>query len=261
MFPVNLKQILTQPLYAASSLVLGVSAFAMGWGVGNSDLVQAQTSTLNNNQPGSIGNNSDGNVIAPIGNQNANQNQSNPNNIINVPNVYPLQTPLVAPVNTENDFGLNFSLGMNTLDARNMTAFIGVIYQPGRTNSHVARMTRLSKETEILEQQKKLLEAQVSLLQQQAEEAKLRVEQLRQVQSSSGGTGGVKPRPALPSSNQPNNVPPNMVRPNVAPKSLWNSFTPINDEQSEVSMEQLSTSNFNATGSMGGLLPTVQDGR
>lgn len=145
--------------------------------------VQAQTSTSNNSQPASIGSNSFDNVISPINNQNNNQSQANPNNIINVPNIYPLQTPLVAPVNTENDFGMNFSLGVNTLDSSNVTAYIGVIFQPGRTDSHLARMQRLSKETDLLDQQKRLLEAQVALLQQQVEEAKLRVEQIRKEQT------------------------------------------------------------------------------
>lgn len=99
--------------------------------------VQAQTSTSNNSQPASIGSNSFDNVISPINNQNNNQSQANPNNIINVPNIYPLQTPLVAPVNTENDFGMNFSLGVNTLDSSNVTAYIGVIFQPGRDRKSV----------------------------------------------------------------------------------------------------------------------------
>ncbi len=247
----HLRQILVSPIhivssYIVSGLVLSTLS-AMGWvmGYGGSDLVHAQTSTINNNQPGTIGSNSNNNVIAPTSNQNANQNQSNPNNIINVPNIYPLQTPLVAPVNTENDFGLNFSLGMNTLDSRNMTAFIGVIYQPGRTDSHLARMNRLNKETAILEQQKKLLEAQVSLLQQQAEEARLRVEQLRQSQ------------------NQGSNPPSNLVRPNTGTKSMWSSFLPLNSESPETNGDSsnATTSNFNTIGSMGGMFPAVTDGR
>jgi hypothetical protein len=246
-----LRQTLSHPVhivsgYIVNGLILGtLSAIGWGMGYGGNDLVHAQTSTINNNQPGTIGNNSSNNVIAPTSNQNANQNQSNPNNIINVPNIYPLQTPLVAPVNTENDFGLNFSLGMNTLDSRNVTAFIGVIYQPGRTDSHLARMNRLNKETAILEQQKKLLEAQVSLLQQQAEEARLRVEQLRQSQ------------------NQGSNAPANLVRPNTGSKSMWSSFVPLNVESSETNsgFSTTSTSNFNTIGSMGGMFPTVTDGR
>lgn len=171
----------------AKGFLLSIITFATNFGLTSYlvtvDGIQAQTSTSNNSQPASIGDNSDANLISPINNQNNNQSQANPNNIINVPNIYPLQTPLVAPVNTENDFGMNFSLGVNTLDSSNVTAYIGVIFQPGRTDSHLARMQRLSKETDLLDQQKRLLEAQVALLQQQVEEAKLRVEQIRKEQT------------------------------------------------------------------------------
>ncbi len=243
------------PMITSRSLLLWAVG-VVSWGVVGTS-VHAQTSNITNNQPGTIGANSNNNVIAPTSNQNANQNQSNPNNIINVPNIYPLQTPLVAPVNTENDFGLNFSLGMNTLDARNMTAFIGVIYQPGRTDSHLARMNRLNKETAILEQQKRLLEAQVSLLQQQAEEARLRVEQLRRYQGQGSASGGTIP---------------NVVRPNSGAKGMLNGLPTLNglnnglnSEASEVNGELFnainSTNNLSSTGSMGGIFPTVPDGR
>lgn len=207
----------------AKKFVLLIIAFVTNLGLSShlfTDVeIQAQTSTSNNSQPGSIGNNSDANLISPINNQNNNQSQANPNNIINVPNIYPLQTPLVAPVNTENDFGFNFSLGVNTLDSSNVTAYVGLIFQPGRTDSHLARMQRINKETDLLDQQKKLLEAQVALLQQQVEEAKLRVDQIRREQSTGGAKNNLSSTlpQNLPSSTQ---LPRTFVKPTNANESI-----------------------------------------
>ncbi len=126
------------------------------------------------NQDSAIGNNSSFNNV----NQNALQNQ----NEVRFPDrvVYPLDYPIYTPVNTENDFGFNFSAGVNTLDSSNVTLFVGFIFQPGRTASHQARMERLRKETALLEVQKQTMEAQLSLLQKQVEEAELRLQRLRQ---------------------------------------------------------------------------------
>jgi hypothetical protein len=127
---------------------------------------------VNSTNDSAIGNNSNQNNV----NQNANQNQ----NIINNPDriVYPLDGNFYTPVNTENDFGFNFSAGVNTLDASNVTLYLGVIFQPGRTADHNARMNRLRKETEILEVQKKTLEARLLLLQKQVKDAGLQLEKL-----------------------------------------------------------------------------------
>ncbi len=57
-------------------------------------------------------------------------------------------------MNTENDFGFNISAGVNTVDANNVTVYIGFIFQPGRTNSHKIRMQKIIKETELLETKK-----------------------------------------------------------------------------------------------------------
>jgi hypothetical protein len=120
-----------------------------------------------------IGNNSDQNNV----NQNANQNQ----NILNYPDrlIRPLDGNFYTPVNTENDFGFNFSAGVNTLDSSNVTLYVGVIFQPGRTADHNARMNRLRKETEILEVQKQTLEARLLLLQKQVKDAGLQLEKLQ----------------------------------------------------------------------------------
>ncbi|MDP5338189.1 MAG: hypothetical protein NWQ28_06400 [Nodularia sp. (in: cyanobacteria)] len=62
--------------------------------------------------------NSDSTVNGNFNNVFQTPNQNNAENIneFNVPNIYPLDHPLNTPVNTENDFGLNMSVGMNTLD-------------------------------------------------------------------------------------------------------------------------------------------------
>lgn len=132
---------------------------------------QAQVDQTSNNDS-AIGNNSNQNNV----NQNANQNQ----NITNYPErvIRPLDGNFYTPVNTENDFGFNFSAGVNTLDTSNVTLYLGVIFQPGRTADHTARMTRLRKETEILEVQKQTLEARLVLLQKQVKDAGLQLEKL-----------------------------------------------------------------------------------
>jgi hypothetical protein len=127
---------------------------------------QVDQTTINDS---AIGNNSNQNNV----NQNANQNQ----NLINYPDhvISPLNGNFYTPVNTENDFGFNFSAGINTLDSSNVTLYMGVIFQPGRTDSHNARMVRLRKETELLEVQKQTLEARLILLQKQVKDAGLQL--------------------------------------------------------------------------------------
>ncbi len=139
--------------------------------------VLAQSTT--NNQPTTVGDNSSNNLIDNRPVQNANSNTGNSNNI-NIPNIYPLQNSLSAPVNTENDFGLNASVGVNTLDSSNVTVYLGFVYQPGRTDDHNHRMARLRKETEVLETNKKLAQTQLSLLEQQIAETKFRLQQAQQ---------------------------------------------------------------------------------
>lgn len=135
----------------------------------------AQTATSNQNS--SVGSNSSFNQVLQ-------NNPQVPVNSINtttiqVPNIYPLQNLPNAYVNTENDFGMNLSVGVNTLDASNVTVYLGLIYQPGRSADHQARMARLRKETEVLEVQKKNMETNLTLLQKQIEEANLRLQKLQ----------------------------------------------------------------------------------
>jgi hypothetical protein len=136
----------------------------------------AQSSQQNNNQNSNIGNNSDGNLVL----QNANQNNSQSRAEVNFPNVFPLDNPINTPVNTENDFGLNLSVGVNTLDSSNVTVYMGIIFQPGRTEDHKNRMNRLRAETEVLESQKQVSQAQLQLLQKQIAEAEILLQRLQQ---------------------------------------------------------------------------------
>jgi hypothetical protein len=128
---------------------------------------------LSSTQPTTIGNTSSGNVIDNRPVQNA--------NVINIPSttISPLQNSLITPVNTENDFGLSASVGLNTLDSSNVTVFLGISFQPGRTNDHNTRMAKIRKETEVLESNRKLAQSQLTLLEQQIAESKIRLQQLQ----------------------------------------------------------------------------------
>jgi hypothetical protein len=128
----------------------------------------AQTS----NQTSNIGNASNSNVVQ----------QSNPQNnqAVNFPNVYPLNPVIQNPVNTENDLGVNFGAGVNTLDSRNVTIYLGITYQPGRTDDHNARMARLKTETQLLEIEKQSAQAKLDLLKKQVTEQELRLQKLQQ---------------------------------------------------------------------------------
>jgi hypothetical protein len=127
----------------------------------------AQTS----NQTSNIGNASSSNVVQ----------QSNPQNnqSVNFPNVYPLNPVIQNPVNTENDLGVNFGAGVNTLDSRNVTIYLGITYQPGRTDDHNARMARLKTETQLLEIEKQSAQAKLDLLKKQVAEQELRLQKLQ----------------------------------------------------------------------------------
>ncbi|EFA72289.1 ATP synthase B chain(Subunit I) [Raphidiopsis brookii D9] len=126
-------------------------------------------------------NNGDANNVFNSPNQNFNE--------FTVPNIYPLDNSINTPVNTENDFGLNLSMGVNTLDSRNVTVYLGLIFQPGRTYSHTVRMNRINKETELLEVQRKIAEAKLQLLQKQVSEAEMKLQKLQEPGSEPPPTG------------------------------------------------------------------------
>jgi hypothetical protein len=131
----------------------------------------AQTS----NQTSNIGNNSAGNTVQQSNPQN---NQTN-NQQVNFPNIYPLNPVIQNPVNTENDLGVNFGAGVNTLDSRNITIYLGITYQPGRTDDHNARMARLRSETQLLEIEKQSAQTRLDLLKKQVAEQELRLQKLQ----------------------------------------------------------------------------------
>lgn len=134
----------------------------------------AQSTEQNANPSSSV--EGDFNNVFQVPNQNNAQN-SNVNEF-NVPNIYPLDNPIYTPPNPENDFGFNMSVGVNTLDASNVTVYFGLIYQPGRTNAHNYRMERLKTETELLGVQKEIAEAELQLLQQKIRAAELKLQNL-----------------------------------------------------------------------------------
>jgi hypothetical protein len=143
----------------------------------------SQAQTANSNQNSSVGDNSNGNTNAQT-NQNNNLSNSQNNGQsnsqqINYPSI-PLSPVIQNPINTENDFGLNLGGALNTIDGRNMTLYLGITYQPGRTDDHNARMAKLKSETELLESQKQITQAQLDMLKKQVAEQEIR---LRRMQS------------------------------------------------------------------------------
>ena len=100
----------------------------------------------------------DSNNVIQILNQNNIQN--NNDNEIELRAI----TPLVSPPNTENDFGFNLSVGVNQSET---TAYVGVIFQPGRTDAHQTRMQHLQGQIELLKTQTQVAEAKLILLQRQ----------------------------------------------------------------------------------------------
>jgi hypothetical protein len=107
----------------------------------------------------------------------SNGGQSNTQSI-NYPYI-PLSPNIQNPVNTENDFGLNFGGALNTYDGRNTTLYLGITYQPGRTDDHNARMAKLKSETQLLESQKQTTQAQLELLKKQVAEQELRLQRMQ----------------------------------------------------------------------------------
>ena len=95
------------------------------------------------------------NNVIQIPNQNNIQN--NNHNAIELSNI----APLVSPPNTENDFGFNLSIGVNQSET---TAYVGVIFQPGRTKAHQLRVQRLEQQIELLETQTQIADKKLKLI-------------------------------------------------------------------------------------------------
>ncbi len=154
-----------------SSLLLGASAS------------QAQDSTtVNSFQEPIFASGASNNNYTPNSNQNVQNGQSNNQNI-NYPSI-PLSPVIQNPVNTENDFGLNLGAALNTIDGRNTTIYLGITYQPGRTDDHNARMAKLKSETQVLESQKQITLTQLQLLKQQVAEQEMRLQRMRSREQS-----------------------------------------------------------------------------
>jgi hypothetical protein len=144
--------------------------------------------TSPSNQTSNVGDNSPGNTVVQTNPQNNNSQSNGQANSqqITYPSI-PLSPVIQNPVNTENDFGLNIGAALNTIDGRNNTVYLGVVYQPGRTDDHNARMAKLKSETQVLEVQKQITQTQLELLKKQVSEQEIR---LRRMQPS----GQVLPR-------------------------------------------------------------------
>jgi hypothetical protein len=156
-----------------STAVLVVS----GLFIGNSGS-QAQTTTTST-PSSSIGDNGFQNSVIQANPQNSNsQNGQSNSQSINYPSI-PLSPVIQNPVNTENDFGLNLGAALNTIDGRNTTIYLGITYQPGRTDDHNARMAKLKSETQVLESQRQITQTQLELLKKQVTEQELRLKRLQ----------------------------------------------------------------------------------
>lgn len=156
-------------LSAATLIVFGV--------LGGANISQAQIGEAVQNA--TIGDNSSGN-INDQNNQNNNLSNGQTNNQQITYPAIPLSPVIQNPVNTENDFGLNFGGALNTIDGRNATIYLGITYQPGRTDDHNARMAKLKSETQLLESQKQVTQSQLDLLKQQVAEQEIRIKRMQQ---------------------------------------------------------------------------------
>ncbi|PSB56108.1 hypothetical protein [Chamaesiphon polymorphus] len=165
-----LKKYLSTAVLVVSGLVVSASGS------------HAQTSSPAN-QTSTIGDNSGGNTVVQTNPQNNNSQTTGSNNGNNsqsiiYPNI-PLSPVIQNPINTENDFGLNFGGALNTYDGRNITLYLGITYQPGRTDDHNARMAKLKSETQLLESQRQATQTQLELLKKQVAEQELRLQRMR----------------------------------------------------------------------------------
>jgi hypothetical protein len=162
------------------SKYLSTTALIISWLLLGTSISQAQTA--NSTQDSFVGDNSSGNSNAQNNqNNNLSNGQTNSQQInYNYPSI-PLSPVIQNPINTENDFGLNLGGALNTIDGRNITLYLGITYQPGRTDDHNARMAKLKSETQLLEAQKQATQTQLQLLKQQVAEQEIR---LRRIQSN-----------------------------------------------------------------------------
>ncbi|WP_310485189.1 hypothetical protein [Chamaesiphon sp. VAR_48_metabat_403] len=141
------------------------------------DISQAQTTTNSTSTVTDTGGFQNSVIQANPQNTNSQNGQSNSQSII-YPSI-PLSPVIQNPVNTENDFGLNLGAALNTIDGRNTTIYLGITFQPGRTDDHNARMAKLKSETQLLESQRQTTLTQLELLKKQVAEQELRLQRIR----------------------------------------------------------------------------------
>lgn len=149
---------------------LSKATLMIAWLLIDASVSRAQTSNANS----TVGNSSNGNTVVQTNPQN-NQNTIQENNYPSIP----LSPVIQNPINTENDFGLNLGGAVNTMDGKNMTLYLGITYQPGRTDDHNARMAKLKSETQLLESQKQVTQNQLQLLKQQVAEQEIRLQKMK----------------------------------------------------------------------------------
>ncbi len=149
--------------------------------IGASSVVAQSNSNQTPIIDGSNGGQANGNAVNQGNAQTSQSNSTGQTNSQQViyPNI-PINPIFQSPVNTENDLGINLGGAINTLDGRNVTVFLGITYQPGRTDDHNARMAKLKSETQLLESQRNATQTQLQLLKQQVTEQEIR---LRRMQS------------------------------------------------------------------------------
>lgn len=162
-----------------STATLLISGLLIG-----ADISQAQTTTTST-PTSSIGENGFQNSVIQANPQNSqsgqntnSQNGQSNSQSITYPSI-PLSPVIQNPVNTENDFGLNLGGALNTIDGRNMTLYLGITYQPGRTDDHNARMAKLKSETQLLESQKQVTQTQLEMLKKQVAEQEIRLQRMK----------------------------------------------------------------------------------
>jgi len=154
---------------------LSTTTLMLSWLLVGANITQAQTNSIQSPIiDGSNNGSASGNAI----NQGNAQNSISNNQQVNYPSI-PLNPVIQNPVNTENDLGVNLGAGINTLDGRNVTVYLGITYQPGRTDDHYARMARLKSETQLLESQRNVTQTQLQLLKQQVAEQEIRLQRMQ----------------------------------------------------------------------------------
>jgi hypothetical protein len=151
--------------------------------IGASSVVAQSNSNQTPIIDGSNGGQANGNAVNQGNAQTSQSNSTGQTNSQQViyPNI-PINPIFQSPVNTENDLGINLGGAINTLDGRNVTVFLGVTYQPGRTDDHNARMAKLKSETQLLESQRNATQTQLQLLKQQVTEQEIRLKRMQSEQ-------------------------------------------------------------------------------